>query len=164
MLKELLIHLTLFLGSKQDHDHTFFRLFFLLVIVRECFQRLSGNPKSFFWSPPPFKGRHSPPVESRILIPSPTYQLNRSLPATRKTNKLRTRATRGRPDHPASVPVSVADPFPHPSARTVLPIRVSSPPAVRPDGPRPISHSQPPPQLSAFIFPLPPRWPPPPFC
>lgn len=110
MLKELLIHLTLFLGSKQDHHHTFFRLFFPLVIVRECFRRLSGNPKSFFWSPPPFKGRHSPPVESRILIPSPTYQPNRSLPATRKTNKLRTRAARGRPDHP--VPVS---PSPSPS-------------------------------------------------
>lgn len=53
MLKELLIHLTLFLGSKQDHHHTFFRLPFLpLVIVRECSQRLNGNPKSFFWCLP----------------------------------------------------------------------------------------------------------------
>lgn len=35
-VKRTLIHLTLFLGSKQDHHHTFFRLpFSPLVIVRK---------------------------------------------------------------------------------------------------------------------------------
>lgn len=81
MLKELLIHLTMFLGSKRDH-HPFFHCFFSpLVIDREGSHMTNGQPKEHLLVPIPSSPLHDAGCsenQRQAFTHRPTHQSARS--------------------------------------------------------------------------------------